>query len=113
MLSIGCDIEDIERFEKKSDKFLKRLYTKTELEYCYKDKNSAKHLAVRFCAKEAVKKAMSTIYSKNIPFNKIEVLNRQNGAPYVNILIDELKKYKFHLTLSHKKNSAVAFVIVE
>ena len=78
-MNIGCDIEEISRFKdktlEKDSNFLYRIYTQNELDYCFKNKNSAHHLAVRFCAKEAVVKALSGIYNKTISYNKIEILN--------------------------------------
>ena len=47
-----------------------------------------------------------------ISYNKIEILKYPNGAPYVNILVDELKKLDFKLSLSHEKDKAIAFVVV-
>ena len=113
MISVGVDIEDISRFKNKSDEFLHRVYTQDELLYCARCKNPAPRLAARFCAKEAVVKAMSTIYNKTIPYSKIEICKKENGAPYINMLIDELKKYKISLSLSHEKEKAIAFVVVD
>lgn len=108
---IGCDIEDISRFLGKSKEFLDKIYTKSELDYCMKFSNPSSHLAVRFCAKEAVIKAFSSIY-KISSYKKIEILNASDGAPYVNILIDELKEYKISISLSHEKQKAMAAAIV-
>lgn len=113
MLKIGVDIEDVSRFENKDPKFLFRIFTQNELEYCFNNKNPHPHLCARFCAKEAVVKALSSVYPKTIPYNKIEILKHQNGEPYINILIDELKNYNFSLSISHEKEKAVAFVVVE
>ncbi len=113
MLKIGVDIEDISRFEDKDPKFLFRVFTQKELDYCFKNKNPQAHLCARYCAKEAVVKALSNIYLKTIPYNKIEILKHENGSPYVNILIDELKQYAFSLSISHEKEKAIAFVVVE
>ena len=45
--------------------------------------------------------------------SKKKVLKKENGAPYLNILIDEYKKYNILLSISHENNKAVAFVIIE
>ncbi len=115
-MNIGCDIEDISRFQNKTldndSKFLYRIFTKNELDYCFKNKNAAPHLAARYCAKEAAVKALSNLYNKTISYNQIEILKNKNGSVYINILIDELKKYNFSLSISHEKNKAIAFVIV-
>ena len=115
-MQVGVDIEDISRFEGKSldnDKhFLERIYTKNELEYCFKSKSSAKHLAARFCAKEAIYKALNSLTNQVYEFKNIEILNKENGSPYVilhNIDID----VNISLSLSHDKTKAIAFVLVE
>ncbi len=116
MIYIGVDIEDISRFEgkdeQKDSRFLNRIYTKNELDYCFSFKFPSPHLAARFCAKEAAIKALSNLYDKIIPLNKIEILKNPNGSVYINILIDELKNYNFSLSISHEKQKAIAFVVV-
>ena len=117
MLNIGVDIEDNSRFEdkalEKDIKFLKKIFTQNELEYCFKNKTPAPHLCARYCAKEAVVKAFSNIYNKLIPYSKIEILKNDNGSVFVNILIEKLKKYKIQLSISHEKEKSIAFVIIE
>lgn len=111
---IGVDIEDISRFRDKDrvkDKlFLERIYTAKELDYCYKSKNYAKHLAARFCAKEAVFKALNSIEKSVVEFKNIEVLNSQSGSPYI-VLHNCEKKFDISVSLSHDKEKAIAFVI--
>ena len=113
MIHIGCDIEDISRFKNKDEKFLNRIYTQNELDYCLKSKNPAPHLCARFCAKEATVKALSNLYPKTVSYNNIEILKNENGSVYINILIDELKKYHYSLSISHEKEKSLAFVIIE
>ncbi|MBR5304209.1 MAG: holo-ACP synthase [Candidatus Gastranaerophilales bacterium] len=117
MISVGVDIEDISRFKNKTLEndlnFLKRVFTLKELEYCFKNTNPAPHLAARYCAKEAVVKALSNFYNKTIGYSNIEILKNENGSVCVNMLIDELKEYNFSLSISHEKDKAVAFVVVE
>lgn len=116
MISVGVDIEDISRFKNKTlerdSKFLFKIFTQNELDYCFSNSNPAPNLCARFCAKEAVVKAMSSKYDKLIPYNKIEILKNEKGAPCINILIDELRKYDFSLSISHEKEKAIAFVVV-
>ena len=86
---IGCDIEENKRFVNKSlekDKdFLKSIFTPNELSYCFLKAHPAQHLCVRFCAKEAVIKALSASGIDNVDFTHIEVLNNENGVPYITI----------------------------
>ena len=117
MFTVGIDIEDIGRFQDKtlmSDaKFLYRIFTQNELEYCFKNSNPAPHLAARYCAKEAFVKAISNIYQYNVPYSKIEILKNDNGSVFLNPLLDSLKKYSYSLSISHEKDKAIAIVIVE
>ena len=117
MISVGVDIEDVSRFKNKTLEndltFLKKIFTDNELQYCFETTNSAQRLCARFCAKEAVVKAVSNLYDKVVPYSKIEICKNENGSVYVNILIDELKKYNYSLSISHEKDKAIAFVVVE
>lgn len=113
MLSIGVDIEDISRFRDKNIEFLKKIFTSNELDYCFKNKNYEQHLCARFCAKEAVIKALSALTGKKPAFLEIEIFKKNNGAPYINILSNEFKNYEFLLSISHEKDKAVAFVVVK
>lgn len=108
---IGTDIEKVSRFKKyeKDDKFIARIFTEKEIEYCYSKKNFHQHLAGRFCAKEAFIKASQ---DKTIPMNKIEILNKENGAPFISVLNKDFKD-KIHVSISHTTDVAQAFVIIE
>jgi len=113
-IAIGTDIEEIKRFEGKSpqkDKpFLTKIFTKKELEYSFKSGTSAQHLCVRFCAKEAVVKALSSFDIKDVFYSDIEILNRQDGAPYA--LIEKYPNLNVKISLSHCKTYATATAIV-
>lgn len=116
MIEIGVDIESIERFKKydieKDSDFLKSVFSEKELQYCFSHKQPAKHLAARFCGKEAFIKAVSDL-DININFNQIEILNKENGKSYLNLPDTEIfNKYEFKISISHEKNYAVATVIL-
>ena len=86
-LRIGIDLVEIKRFKNiaKKTNFLANIFTERELKDC--EKKQAESLAARFAAKEAVKKTIS----ENIGFNKIEIVNKKNGAPQVNFLEKKIK----------------------
>lgn len=118
-ISCGTDIIEIERIKNSinelKDKFVDRIYTKKEIEYC-ESKNNAKyqHYAARFAAKEAVFKAISEHLDGkyNIEWKNIELTNDENGRPkieFVNIEIKEL--LQIDISLSHCKEYAVANVV--
>lgn len=115
-LGVGIDIEDIKRFEKyssdKNSSFLKKVYTPMEIEYCFSSKSPAKHLAVRFCAKEAIYKAFCSIGIFGLGFQDVEIVNDSTRVPRVKFLSDKLEGYSCKISLSHSKNNAAASVIV-
>ena len=109
IVNIGTDIEEVRRFTKLDKKVLERLFTKEELAYCLKSKNSAQHLAVRFAAKEAVFKALPF---EELALKKIEVIRKLGQKPQIIVHDKRAGNLTFKLSLSHTKNQAVAFVIV-
>ncbi len=112
-MAIGVDIEDISRFVDKSEDFLKRIFTDSEIEYCSKFKNPESHYAARFCAKEAVIKALTPLNIHISEYNMIEIYKDRNDCPKVRILKDLPQIPKIELSISHDKTKAIAFVTAE
>lgn len=112
-MAIGVDIEDINRFEGKSEEFLNRIFTPLELEYCMKYSKPQSHLAVRFCAKEAVVKALTALGILHVSYNEIEVYHNENQCPQIRILKKLEKNIAFQVSLSHDRTKAIAFVTGE
>lgn len=112
IIGLGTDIEDCSRFKKydleNEKKFLERVFTPEEIEYCFKSKNFHQHLAARFCAKEACIKALN---DKSIPLNKIEITKDKNGKPEIRINIEKYKNTNLLVSISHTKDYAQAVVI--
>lgn len=112
-MSVGVDIEDIKRFENKSQEFLDRVFTKNEQEYCLSKAKTASHFAVRFCAKEAVTKALNSIGIKQPVHNKIEVFHDANSCPKIKLPdTPQYNNLNIELSLSHDKTKAIAFVLI-
>lgn len=121
MIGIGVDICEVERFDrlKNNKRFLNRIFTDNEIEYCKRKKNNAQCFAARFCAKEAFVKAIGTGFGKGVHYKEIEVIKDKAGKPTLSIT-GETKKTMLskngsivHLSISHEKISAVAFVTIE
>lgn len=109
IINIGTDIEEVSRFKNLDKKVLNRLFTEEELKYSATKKNKAEHLAVRYCAKEAVFKALP--FDK-IAFKKIQISNANSGAPKVTVKDKRAENLEFKISLSHTKNFAQAVVLV-
>lgn len=120
----GIDIVEVERIqdsiEKFGDRFLKRIFTEQEIEYC-ESKNLQKFqsYAGRFAAKEAVFKAISCwLESKyEIKWKDIEIANDKNGRPYVkwNGSMKQLENngLTIDVSISHIKETAVATAVAK
>lgn len=118
-IKTGTDIIEIDRIresiESSDGKFCERVYTKKEIGYCESKKTQKyQHYAARFAAKEAVFKAISELLQNKYQINwqDIEILNDENGRPYVN-LSKEIKGVEtIDISISHCKSYAIANVIV-
>ena len=115
-LAVGIDIEDINRFEKysvdKNNRFLTKIFTKSEIDYCFSYKTPAKHLAARYCAKEACVKALTKLGIKDVYYNEIEVYRDNFGGVSIRLLNNKkYSKITLQVSLSHAKDTAVANVL--
>ena len=124
IIGIGVDIVENDRMRKatKNKDFIKRIFTKNEINLSKLEKNNIGFYAKRFAAKEAFAKSLGTGFRKGLNFKDIEILNDNLGKPYFNIN-DKLKKilkrltkinsFNFFLSLSDEKSYSVAFVTIQ
>ena len=119
-ISCGTDIIEIERIkdsiEETNNKFLNRVYTEKEIEYCESKKAQRyQHYAARFAAKEAVFKAISVKLEDkySICWKDIEIINDSQGRPSVTLQGNIQKNIEqIDISLSHCKEYATANVVV-
>jgi len=117
--SLGIDLIEIERIKKAKNRwgkrFLERVYTPNELEYCLRKRYPETSLAGRFAAKEAVMKALGTGLSSGVRWKDIEILNDRKGKPEV-LLYGKTKnligKRKVLISISHTKEDAIAQALI-
>lgn len=87
ILGIGNDIIEIERIkegiETHKQRFLDRIFTFKEQQYCLKFNDPVPHFAGRFAAKEAIAKAFGTGLGEHISWKDMEILSKNGGAPSV------------------------------
>ncbi len=107
---IGNDIIEIERirdcFDAHGERFLKRIFTQKEQEYCLKHQDPVPHLAARFSAKEAVVKALGVGFGEHASWQEIEILNDKKGKPEVFLssrLKEEFSDPQILISISHCK----------
>ncbi|MFP4527737.1 MAG: holo-ACP synthase [Candidatus Kapaibacterium sp.] len=121
IVGIGTDIVEVPRIkqsiEKYGDRFLNRIFTQTEIEYCdqYGDGRYL-HYAARFAAKEAFSKAIGTGITKGFKFREVGIRNHKTGRPEVELeggLQQKWGGYSIVVSLSHTDNNAIAFLTLE
>ena len=120
---LGVDLVKVSRIKKLIDKwdnrFLNKIYTDQETEYCQQYAVPAVHFAGRFAAKEAVLKMIGTGLSAGISWQELEISNDQLGKPLLVLrgqakkIVQEKKIEKIHLSISHDNNYALAEAIGE
>lgn len=118
-ITCGTDIIEIGRIkdsiEDMGERFLARVFTKKEIEYCESRKNQKyQHYAGRFAGKEAVFKAISPQLKDKyeIGWKNIEIINDENGRPCVHFLDIEIQGIdEIDISISHCKQYATANVV--
>ncbi len=123
VLGVGTDLMEISRIQQSlarfGDRFLQRIYTPAEIQYCQSKKNAAESLAARFAAKEAAAKALGTGISYGISWLEIEVAREPSGRPFLLLTgraaqrAQEMGVARTSLSLTHSRDTALAVVIME
>ena len=118
ILGTGVDIVEIDRIatakQRYQQRFLDRIFTKEEQSYCQRHGEEDRHLAARFAAKEAVVKALGCGIGATLGWLDIHIVSKPSGQPQVNLSEKGRRTYSgvdFHLSISHAREYAVAFVI--
>ncbi|MCU1579850.1 MAG: acpS [Rhodoglobus sp.] len=119
-MRVGCDIHPVsnvvQSIEVFGDRYLARVFTPAEREYCA-GPSFVEKLAGRFAAKEAVLKALQVPGDIPIPWPNIEVLPDAVGAPIVRLAGNAAAfaaargVSSIQLSISHDDGFAFAFAI--
>lgn len=123
IVGIGIDIvqsgrikEAIEKWEKR---FLNRIFTSLEQEYCLRHKAPHLFFGGRFAVKEAMFKAIGTGWRGGVQWKEVAVTNLPSGQPVVSVsgkikaLLEDKKVDKIHVSITHDTDYSVGQVILE
>jgi holo-[acyl-carrier protein] synthase len=120
---IGIDLVENDRLQKiiaKWDtKFLQRVFSEGEINYCARHVQAEIHYAARFAAKESFLKALGIGLGMGVKLKEIEVVHNTKGKPQLALhgeakeQIRKRKIDKIHLSLTHTKKYATAVVLME
>ncbi len=121
---IGTDITEIARIRKLyveyGSIFLDRVFTKEEQDYCLPMADPVPSLAARWAAKEAFYKALPASCKEHGTWRGVSVIKSEGGIPSFKVVDPKLTQAlheeaisAIHLSISHEKSHALAFVIME
>ncbi len=123
IVGLGSDIVENERIEelynKHKEKFLKRIFTKNEIDYALGHSNPIPYLASRFAVKEATVKALNLQGFSGFSWKDIEVCGKNFGKKTLSFhrkaleLTREKKVTNQQISLSHCDHFSMAVVILE
>jgi holo-[acyl-carrier protein] synthase len=123
IVGTGVDITEVPRIQSSIERFgarfLQRVFTDAEIKYCDSKVNRAERYAARFAAKESALKAIGTGLRHGISWHDVEVTRLPGGRPTITFhrvaaeFAARLGMKRAHLSLSHTKDHAIAYVILE
>jgi len=120
IVGIGIDVVNVPRFSaslKRTPSLRDRLFTVTERTSDEGNPRTETSLAARFAAKEAVAKALGA--PQGLAWHDCEVLTDRTGRPWirtsrsVTASARKLGVERWHVSLTHDGDVAIAYVIAE
>lgn len=119
----GIDIVEVSRMAgiiaRWGNRFLERVFSPGEIEYCHQRAFPAMHYAARFAAKESLLKSLGIGLGMGIALYEIEVASDGKGKPEVRLrgraagMLINRGVSAVNVSLSHTRHSAMALVILE
>ncbi|MDQ6993052.1 MAG: holo-ACP synthase [Mariprofundus sp.] len=123
VVGIGVDrvvIARIERsLERFGERFLRRVYTDTEIIQAQAKGNPARRFAMLFAAKEAASKALGTGFNQGVSPKFIETTHLSSGKPEITLhgaaasIAASLEIITIHISLTDDDGIAMAFAVAE
>ena len=116
MIRVGTDIVAIDRvsssIQKFGDRFLKRVFSESELQTLSKKPES---IAGYWASKEALSKALGCGIGKELSFLDMSMSKDSKNAPYIEISQEKKESFRIDdisLSISHDGGFAIAVVVV-
>ena len=120
---VGIDVIDLSDFgrtlKRSGDRFIHRIYTAAEIEYCRSQPHPSQSFAARFAAKEAAMKALGIAGEEGLSWKDFEVVVSASGRPTMVLHSQAAARSKAlrlrtpQISLSHSLSAAVAVAIAE
>jgi holo-[acyl-carrier protein] synthase len=123
IVGVGIDVIQNDRIresiQKFGPRFLNRIYTQTEIDYCENCGDPTIHYAARFAAKEAGFKALGTGWAGGVKWKDIEVQKLPSGKPELHLYGEALERAnamgatRLHVSLTHDQLVSCAVVMFD
>src|SRR5438552_1635772 len=120
---IGIDLVELSDFGRtlgrSGDRFIQRIYTEREIQYCRSQPHPSQSFAARFAAKEATMKALGIAGEDGLSWKDFEVVGSPSGRPTMvlhgqaAVRSKALRIRTLQISLSHSQSAAGAVVIAE
>lgn len=121
-ISVGNDLVEnhriLEAYEEFGRKFLEKVFTESEIQYCFSKKNPIPYLAARFAVKEAFIKALDLPDRVALNWKEMELEGQNFGKKELKIYgraLDFFSSQGFEMistSITHTENFASAVVIL-
>ena len=110
----GIDLEDVDALpvadDYWEDEFYRDHFTEKEIAYCQLQSQPRQHFAVRWCAKEALRKADRRFL--HLPFNHIEVCRSPDVVHLALVENGNSQLLPHRVSLTHTEQHAAAVVVI-
>ena len=123
IVGTGIDIAEVPRIAESinrfGERFIRRVFTEGEIQYCDAKANRFERYAARFAAKEAGMKAIGTGWRRGVTWQDFEVANLPSGKPTLLLhgaaarFALKLGVKNVSLSLTHTAKLGMAHVILE
>jgi holo-[acyl-carrier protein] synthase len=103
--------------ERHGERFLCRVFTEHEIQYCQRRHAATQHFAGRWVAKEAVLRALGTPWVQGITWRDMEIRTSPTGVATVSFrgglrdVVEQTKAHNFQISISYCRSHATALVI--
>ncbi|MCB1143435.1 MAG: holo-ACP synthase [Leptospiraceae bacterium] len=121
-IRVGNDLIENSRisevYTKFGKKFLEKVFTEIEIDYCLGKKDPIPHLAARFCCKEAFIKAIDLPDGVALDFREIELTGNHFGKKYIKLTgkadfyFREQGFEEITVSITHTENYANAVILL-
>lgn len=120
VFGVGIDLMSVKRIRRAIEcyggRFLERIFSPAEVDFCQKLSNPYPSYAARFAAKEAFSKALGTGLRGLVSWREIEVCDNERTRPTLKVTgraKELLAGRRVHLSLTHLEDYAAAVVVIE